>query len=994
MAHIGDTPPARTRRGGSGRWVFSPTVTLAIWQLRQTWRLLLIIGIGIIAAVMLVCVVPLYTQVTTTAGLRSVLNASTGSSDVTVRSSAEVVSSLQVRKIQGQLDNVLAANLGPYISGPAQFSIQMQGLTVISQDPFQRGDRLQLIGASMQAVPPHVKVIQGRLPHLTSSTLEMAVTPETASDLHVKVGSTLTVQLFSGLRMQWWANEHLSPNAVLQVVGIFTPTANDVFWHGQDFQADSSDRSTLYKVLISNNALLPMLTAFTYDEQIVEQVLVKPADLVWYYHLDPARISINQLDDVQNGLNTVLVNISDNPVAPPYVENTQAYGPSADALQMFRSRLAVVQIPLVSLLILVVCLILFFVGLMTNVLVDRHADAIAILRSRGASRRQIMASLSTQSVGLGLLALVVGPQLALVVVSLLVQNTLSAADQQALNTITQDPVGAMLGVGWFAVGAVVVSLLAMIVAIFQAFRFDILARRREAARAAAERRPPWQRVRLDIIAAIIALTGYLLSAYVTSPGVLDAHTRVLILAPLTLLGTFFLVLGCVLLFLRFFPLLLQLCAELAARSRSAAPMIALAQMARTPRHAIRMTLLLALAIAFALFALVFTASQAQRIPDVAAYQVGSDFSGQIPGSDILSQVAGFARIPGVTSATVGYSGTAQFSANNRTASIEIRAVDATTYPSTVIWMAQDAPQSPASLMAQLSAQRVSATAQGIIPAIVDSTAWSTLHLGIGTQFTLTDANGTLKFTTIGRVEHIPTVSDSAEFSSATLSSGGILLDYRTYGDIAEKVNNSYIPQNVVWLRTHEDGAALASVRTSIGGGLQLLNQVSDRRAMIATLSNDPLYLALIGLLTLGAATVLVLALLGSLIVSWLNAHGRLANFAVLRALGTAPRQVAGVLTWEQCIVYVTALILGVFFGFLLAVVALPALIFTSVGSNSTLSSSAFYVLQDVPPVQVVIPYSVGIALGVLVVICTVALGMMVWVVSQPLMGQVLRVNED
>ena len=51
-------------------------LTLALWQLRQTWRLLLIVGVGIIAAAMLVCVVPLYTQVTTTAGLRSVLNAS------------------------------------------------------------------------------------------------------------------------------------------------------------------------------------------------------------------------------------------------------------------------------------------------------------------------------------------------------------------------------------------------------------------------------------------------------------------------------------------------------------------------------------------------------------------------------------------------------------------------------------------------------------------------------------------------------------------------------------------------------------------------------------------------------------------------------------------------------------------------------------------------------------------------------------------------------
>ena len=41
----------------NGRTSFSSLVTLARWQLRQTWRLLLIAGIGIIAAVLLVCAI-------------------------------------------------------------------------------------------------------------------------------------------------------------------------------------------------------------------------------------------------------------------------------------------------------------------------------------------------------------------------------------------------------------------------------------------------------------------------------------------------------------------------------------------------------------------------------------------------------------------------------------------------------------------------------------------------------------------------------------------------------------------------------------------------------------------------------------------------------------------------------------------------------------------------------------------------------------------------
>ena len=137
--------------------------------------------------------------------------------------------------------------------------------------------------------------------------------------------------------------------------------------------------------------------------------------------------------------------------------------------------------------------------------------------------------------------------------------------------------------------------------------------------------------------------------------------------------------------------------------------------------------------------------------------------------------------------------------------------------------------------------------------------------------------------------------------------------------------------------------------------------------------------------------------MGNLIASWLSAHNRLTGFAVLRALGTPPRQIASVLTWEQGIIYTTAIALGVIFGFLLSALAVPVLVFTSVGSNganSDISSGAFYIAQSVPPIQVIVPLSVGIALVALIVICVIALGMMIRVVARPSIGQTLRLNED
>jgi hypothetical protein len=87
-------------------------------------------------------------------------------------------------------------------------------------------------------------------------------------------------------------------------------------------------------------------------------------------------------------------------------------------------------------------------------------------------------------------------------------------------------------------------------------------------------------------------------------------------------------------------------------------MLAVTQLARSPRQSLRLIMLLAFATAFAVFTLVFAASQAQRAVDISAYQSGADFSGNIPLSvtprPLKEETRRYRNIAGVTSATSGY----------------------------------------------------------------------------------------------------------------------------------------------------------------------------------------------------------------------------------------------------------------------------------------------------------------------------------------------------
>lgn len=1031
MAH-----QAESQRPTSSWIRVSIPLTLAHWQLRQTWRLLLIVGLGMVVAVILVCAVPLYTQIATTAGLRDTLDSTSGYGDITISATSEQILPDAIQYNTQHMNRALHNSLGPYLSPGPAFSIDVQGPAFHTLDPHKQGNQLELIGASMQEAVSHLKLLQGQLPQPSSNRIEIALPAQAARDLHVKIGDVLTMSVFYDNTAEGMIERDLS----LPIVGIFALNANDPFWHQQDFQRTESlyitrihvFYSPLYRALMSNDAYLAVLARIAADPAFPGPgdaanpgpVLVNAAHLYWYYHLDPARITIDHLNDVRNGLATVLATIAGSlpgqPVPDSYVEKPTSFSNAPNVLADFSRRLAVVNIPVLSLTLLAIGLILFFVSFMTDVLVEYHANELAVLRSRGASPRQLFGSLMVQGVGLGLMALLLGLPLALVAVSLLVQKTLPATDQQALNSITHSPWQAIWGESPWALLAVGAAILAMLLSIARLAHMDVLSLRRETARPTHQ--AWWMRLRLDMGAAVVALLGFIFSLYVTSPNVLDARTRVLIVTPLTLGGSLFLLLGCTLLILRYFPLLLKLVARLAERRRSAPFILALAQLARTPRQALRTILLLALAIAFAIFTLVFSASQAQRIADVAAYQVGTDFSGQIsPYAPAFTSTQNLSKayrhIKGVTSVSIGYTTSMTAQVNGSPIQVALRAFDADAYAQTATpWTLQDAGQPLSTLMTQLARQRAAAAANSV-PAIIDTKTWEMLHLQLGTPFILNDQSTAIHFVPIAEVQHIPPVNDGQEVTdNSTVIAGGILVDYSTYFatfmHIAMSNPGSFILDistgkhvyhgptirpTEVWLRTYDDANSLASVRHTLSQGTLQLEYVQDRRALSEVLRNDPLYRDLVGVLLLGTLAAGLLALVGDLTASWLTAQGRLTSFVVLRALGSTSGQTASVLLWERGVTYSIAIVLGIGFGVLLSLFALPSLVLTSVNAPAIAGATSgdnVYTLQSVPPVQIIVPGTLLLALCAAVVIYIAVSGLMVSVVAKPSMSQTLRLNED
>jgi ABC-type uncharacterized transport system YnjBCD ATPase subunit len=209
-----------------------------------------------------------------------------------------------------------------------------------------------------------------------------------------------------------------------------------------------------------------------------------------------------------------------------------------------------------------------------------------------------------------------------------------------------------------------------------------------------------------------------------------------------------------------------------------------------------------------------------------------------------------------------------------------------------------------------------------------------IHISPGEKFTLNVSPHDyevelLNFIATAQVQHIPTPNSDA--------GPVILVDYRSSASIyKDKFGNEsdvVVPANTLCLRTVDDPGALNGIRQTLAKGDLRLQFVYDRRALATTLYREPLYLTLSGILGLGAVTALLLALVGNLMASWLSVRSRLTSFTVLRALGATPAQVAVMLTWEQCLIYASAVLLGILLGVIFSALAVPALTFTGTTPN-------------------------------------------------------------
>jgi FtsX-like permease family len=209
----------------------------------------------------------------------------------------------------------------------------------------------------------------------------------------------------------------------------------------------------------------------------------------------------------------------------------------------------------------------------------------------------------------------------------------------------------------------------------------------------------------------------------------------------------------------------------------------------------------------------------------------------------------------------------------------------------------------------------------------------------------------------GVVEAFPTLEPGEPFAIVDLE-GYALATYARSGE--DLFTDEW------WLAVDDPSAVAARLREppySVEGIVALQDRTRQ-------LNDDPIALGVVGALAIGSMAALIVAAIGFVASAVVSTRERLGEFALLRAMGLSPSQLAAWLAIENAFLLAAGVVAGTGLGLLLAWLVLPF---------ATLTSDARPV---VPPLAIEIPW------GALATILAVALAALV--VAVAVIGAVLR----
>jgi putative ABC transport system permease protein len=709
-----------------------------------------------------------------------------------------------------------------------------------------------------------IDIIEGRLPNpVASGELEAVISTQGLDELGILVGD--------------------------QILGVFeSPTgykAIPIRVVGRWVPKDPEETYWFYQLDYFNNAL--MVPEQTYFDNLLVNWEGSGHEYTWFLLFDGDRINSGNVAQVLSGITELSTRMS------TLLRNVKLEISPEGLLQDYLRKVFFLQILLFVLSAPIITIVLYYIVIAANMVVDKQRNEIAVLKSRGASTLQIVGIYLTEGLLIGGLALIIGPVLGMALAQL-IGKTYSFLYFASRDTL---PVRISPNTMMFGMAAVALSVAASLIPAIGAARHSIVTYKQEVARAA---RPPfWQRYFLDLGVLAVAVYGYYLLTQRKSVLTLGQAGDVFS-DPLLLLVPAIFMFAISLTFLRFFAPLVELLSRVGSRLAGVAVLLGLRQIARMPLHYTRLVFLLILTLALGSFSASVAKTLDLNYADKVYYDIGSDLylaeSGEYNEETEEWSFPPFEEhlnAPGVLAAArVGrFQGFHSLAARGQRGEVKVLGVDPWDFVKVAYWRPDFSAASLGELMNALASDE-----QGII---VSPKFLSNYKLRLGDHFVVTIKQKQLDFTIVGTADYFPTLYPDTD----------------TYFI----VNLDYIYDNVgispydAWLKT-DAKADPEKIVSYLRENDFRISRYRDARKTILEQQGEATRTGIFGILSVGFLISTLLTVLGFMLYSFLSFQRRLQQLGILRAMGLSIKQLAGLFLFEQNFLIVLGVVLGTALG--------------------------------------------------------------------------------
>ncbi|MCY4529208.1 MAG: ABC transporter permease [Chloroflexi bacterium] len=439
---------------------------------------------------------------------------------------------------------------------------------------------------------------------------EAIVPADIATSRGIAVGDEL-------IALPWW--DDVTPHAVVRVSGLFARTdpGNDYWAMDERILSASSNVIDVVPFFVSEDTYFDVLGgSFRSMESTYGWLLRTDLNKIGTSNAADAMVSIRLL---KNRLGSQL---------PGYLQFT-----SLDlALEENIRREFFARLPMVIAMVLMVVVILYYVAVLSAMLAAQRSKEVSVLKSRGATRSQILGVFALEGLTIAVLGALLGPLLAAFAVSLLgLIPPLSHLTENEFLTVN-------LARNAFTLSAIggAMSFVALMIPAIRSSRVDVTVERQFRAR--PSRQPTFQRYYLDVLLLIV---GVLLFRQLTEQGSVVATEifggvvvdQVLLATPAVVLG------GLAMVLLRLLPVLLGIGSRIFSSRLPAGMVLGLWQMARNPTHYARLSLLLILTAGLGIFVSGIGGTLQRNSQERVLYETGAEL--RVEG--ITRELAGTTR---------------------------------------------------------------------------------------------------------------------------------------------------------------------------------------------------------------------------------------------------------------------------------------------------------------------------------------------------------------